>query len=341
MKKVLKILFVLFITLSMIKPSFVSADDKLTVNVEVTLSGTKGTVEMKPWDKELKNDKYSPGPALVESILEFDDGDTKSFEVTFDTVGNYVYEIHQINKVYPSITYDYDIDKTGNSDKIYRFYITVVYNNENELEAFMEAEICDNYSCIINNDTDTEERLPISEVDDEEKQAINEQKNATEDLDNSKKPTDVCFVNEVFYWVHYEDGDHGTSDRLGNEENIPRNTGYYHTGKNSTTDDFNTVTPNSGYKFAGRYKYVITDIYGNIIEEGEISDDDLKTNGIKVIGNITLTPLYETIPTPPGPKWIQPITGIIAQNPVLYGGVFMGSLLLLFLFIKRNKDEKE
>ena len=82
------------------------------------------------------------------------------------------------------------------------------------------------------------------------------------------------------YTVIYEDGAHGKS-------NGGKTTKYYGDKPQS-----NTVTAEEGYKFTGRYDYVITDNDGNVISKGTTTDPE----SITVIGNIVFTPIYEASP---------------------------------------------
>lgn len=179
MKTFRNILLILFMILSMIKPSFISADEDtipIDVNITVSVTGTDGTVEMVPWDKQLKNKYYIPGPALANPTLNIAAGSSKDFVVNIKEAGNYVYEIKQINKTDSRIDYDSDIQ---GEDKIYRFYISVIYkegSNNKELIYFLEAESCDDYSCIISPVSDDD--IPVPH-------------------DNAHKPVEVCFENKM------------------------------------------------------------------------------------------------------------------------------------------------
>ena len=178
MKTIRKIALVLLMILSMIKPSFIIADEDtkpIDVNVTVSVSGTDATVEMVPWDKQLKNKYYIPGPPLANPTLNIAAGSSKDFVVNIKESGNYVYEIKQINKTDSTIDYDSDIQ---GEDKIYRFYISVIYkegSNNKELIYFVEAESCDDYSCIISPVSDDD--IPVPH-------------------DNAHKPSQVCFENK-------------------------------------------------------------------------------------------------------------------------------------------------
>ena len=179
MKKIKNILFILFIILSMIKPSFINADENtipIDIYITVSVDGTNATVEMIPWQKQLKNQNYMPGPQLANPTLNISAGSSKDFVVNIKEAGNYVYEIRQINKTDNKI--DYDVDISGD-DKIYRFYITTIYKvgtNNTELEYFVEAETCDDYSCILN---------PISQYD------------VAVPHNNALKPNSIYFENKL------------------------------------------------------------------------------------------------------------------------------------------------
>lgn len=317
-------MLILIFALSIIKPSFVYADDTLTVEVPVSYdvfskyddldynNGPSGTIMMIPWQKELKDVSYQPGPALEQDTINIADASQGKFIIKFTDVGNYVYEIRQINKTNENLVYDVDIDSSGESDKIYRFYITVAYADEDhiQLEAYMEAESCDDYACTLS--PEQEEQTDMDYYSDQE------------------KPTDVSFVNNVCYWVKYEDGDHGKSDRLGNESRLE--IGYIHMGGN-------TVTPDPGYKFTGEYTFVVTDLDGKIIRTGTISEADLLENGFEIDGNVTFTPVYKKVPV--YPPWMPPITGVIMENPQFYGSLFAAIIFILFVALKRRKKAKQ
>lgn len=193
MKVMRKLALIILVAISLIKPSFISADEDtepLTVKVPVSVKGYEAVVSMIPWEKKLKNpctlvtdegDKnigncYKPGPALSNPTITVPAGQTGNFEIEFLDPGNYVYEIKQV-KNKSNVEYDVDIEGT---DKIYRFYITVVYKDDTneEMAAYFEAETCDDYSCILEPVSETDVRVP-------------------EDYDFKPKPTEVCFENKV------------------------------------------------------------------------------------------------------------------------------------------------
>ncbi len=87
------------------------------------------------------------------------------------------------------------------------------------------------------------------------------------------------------YTVTYEDGDHGKSD--GGKENK----------QYGDTPQKNKTTPDDGYRFTGKYNYVITDENGNVIKTGTTTDP----YSVEVIGNIVFTPVYEKIEEPEEP----------------------------------------
>lgn len=91
---------------------------------------------------------------------------------------------------------------------------------------------------------------------------------------------------EKVYWVHYLDGDHGKSDRAGNEEGKRYN-------ESHTPPSPNKVTPDEGWQFTGEYSYVI------YLDDGTTKTGTTKNpSSLKVIGNIELTPIYKSVPTP-------------------------------------------
>ena len=76
MKKVVRFLVIVFITLLMVMPSFIHADeyvppDPITVYFPVTMYGAKGTAHMVPWTQDLGDYRYVPGPALDNPELTF------------------------------------------------------------------------------------------------------------------------------------------------------------------------------------------------------------------------------------------------------------------------------
>lgn len=88
---------------------------------------------------------------------------------------------------------------------------------------------------------------------------------------------------KIPYTVTYVNGDHGKSDGKGDQTG--EDYGNEVTGGNG-------VTPDKGYKFTGRYTYVITDHDGNVIGEGSTDDP----TSIEITGNIVFTPEYEPLP---------------------------------------------
>ena len=93
-------------------------------------------------------------------------------------------------------------------------------------------------------------------------------------------------VPDNMYLVTYEDGEHGKSDG----GSVIKRYGGKPQG--------NTVTPAEGYRFTGRYEYVITNKAGKVIDSGTTDDP----RSITVTGNIVFTPVYEPEPKPePGP----------------------------------------
>ena len=406
LKKFSKLLLIFILTLSMIKPSFINGDSNtkpLTVEVPVKVIGPKGTVTMLPWSKSFKNSSYKPGPALTNPSMLVKNTDNKKFSITFKEPGNYVYEIRQIYDN-PNISNDVDIPGV----KIYRFYITVIYEDDSHdnLISFMEVESCDDYECtLFDNETPQETLVPTGRTD---------------------KPTEVCFENG--FWVRYFDGDHGKSDQAGNENkkrpgeqhtppkknNVTPNNGYFFEGEyeyvitdedgkvietgrihednvsslftkgnisltpiyhpyywvhyedgehgksdgkgdeiekryNDRHNGGNTVTPDDGYRFTGYYEYVITDPDGNIIEKGIIKAEDVTK--LRIIGNITLTPLYEPVEAPPI-HIIVPNTGVPYLSISFNNGnllinlkhlilIMFTLLMMLILFIRKKKTIKE
>ena len=100
----------------------------------------------------------------------------------------------------------------------------------------------------------------------------------------------------------YHNGDHGTSDGKGDQPSEDYN--------NDVTGG-NGVTPNDGYKFTGRYTYIIKDKGGTVIGTGETDDP----TSLKVTGNIEFTPIYEKLPWA---QWIDPATGRTIKVPTSF-----------------------
>lgn len=106
---------------------------------------------------------------------------------------------------------------------------------------------------------------------------------------NLKNPKDEV-IHVIYtpkkYTVIFEDGDHGSSSGGSKDK------------KYGEYPQDNKVTPNEGYRFTGKYSYVITDEDGNIIKTGTTSNP----KSIKVIGDIVFTPKYEKIEEKETPK---------------------------------------
>ena len=107
-----------------------------------------------------------------------------------------------------------------------------------------------------------------------------------------KQPEDVVVRYKRTFTVTYLHGDHGKSDGKGDEKDVP-----YGDNVGDNTDGENTVTPDSGWRFTGKYTYVITKPDGTT-ETGETDDP----TSVVVTGDVVFTPIYEEIPpTPPTP----------------------------------------
>ena len=100
------------------------------------------------------------------------------------------------------------------------------------------------------------------------------------------------------YTVKYLNGLHGKSDGKGDQKGVPYG---------DMVKGGNSVTPNSGYKFTGKYTYVIKDRDGNIIKTGETDDP----KSVEVIGNVEFTPIYKKLPTT---IYVDPATGRTVQK---------------------------
>ena len=181
MNKFIKHIAVLFITLLMIMPSFISADDyptptPYTLEFPVTVEGAKGTVHMIPWSYDLKDSRYLPGPALSDPELVINAGETKNFEILFEDAGNYVYEVKQINKTESGVIYD---------ETIYRVFITLVYEEikdkegkvvEVKMNPLVEAQKCVEDGCVVPPGAKDVEELTPEEIE--------------------EKPDRICFINK-------------------------------------------------------------------------------------------------------------------------------------------------
>lgn len=99
------------------------------------------------------------------------------------------------------------------------------------------------------------------------------------------------------FTVTYLDGDHGKSDGKGNQKNVP-------VGKN--VKGGNTVTPDKGYAFTGKYTYTITQPDGTVIT-GETDDP----KSVYVTGDVVFTPIYKKLPHV---IYIDPATGRTIQK---------------------------
>lgn len=148
MKKVVRFLVMVFITLLMVMPSFTHADeyvppDPITVYFPVTMYGAKGTAHMVPWTQDLGDYRYIPGPALDNPELTFNANQTKNFEIVFRDAGNFVYEVKEIRKTDSGVVYD---------EMIYRVFITVIYDTvegEEVMVPLIEAQKCEDYGCLV------------------------------------------------------------------------------------------------------------------------------------------------------------------------------------------------
>ena len=124
------------------------------------------------------------------------------------------------------------------------------------------------------------------------------------------------------YYVRFESGLWGKSDGKGNEEG--KEYGSFPKGGNG-------ITPNEGYKFTGKYSYVILDDDGNIIKEG-MTDDP---TSIEIIGNIIFTPIYEKI----NPLFPVPDTSDLNNSKMFISLLVLSALMIIivgYLRIKRK-----
>jgi len=106
-------------------------------------------------------------------------------------------------------------------------------------------------------------------------------------------------VPDNMYLVTYEDGEHGKSDG----GSVIKRYGGKPQG--------NTVTPAEGYRFTGRYEYVITNKAGKVIDSGTTDDP----RSIVVTGNIVFTPVYEAVTGPDGRKGGSASSGTKTGDP--------------------------
>ena len=102
------------------------------------------------------------------------------------------------------------------------------------------------------------------------------------------------------YTVTYLDGDHGKSDGAGDETGVPYG---------DMVKGGNGVTPDTGYKFTGKYTYTITQKDGTVLT-GETDDP----TSVEVTGDVVFTPVYEPLPWV---TYIDPATGrtIMVKTP--------------------------
>ena len=124
------------------------------------------------------------------------------------------------------------------------------------------------------------------------------------------------------YYVRFESGLSGKSDGKGNEEG--KEYGSFPKGGNG-------ITPNEGYKFTGKYSYVILDDDGNIIKKG-MTDDP---TSIEVIGNIIFTPIYEKI----NPLFPVPDTSDLNNSKLFISLLGLSAIIIIiagYLRIKRK-----
>lgn len=111
-------------------------------------------------------------------------------------------------------------------------------------------------------------------------------------------PDEYVIYKKIPYTVKYLDGSHGKSDGKGNQKDEEYN--------NDVTGG-NGVKPNKGYKFTGKYTYVIKDHSGKVIGTGETDDP----TSLKITGNIEFTPVYKKLPTT---IYVDPATGRTIQK---------------------------
>lgn len=282
MRIILKYLSILTLIFSsfMMKMDFIMAVDppipptSTTVEVPVTVHGTDGNVEVTNWPTPLKDERYIiNGPLPTVSIKRIGAETTYRFVFDFDTYGNYVYQVEEPARLNPDGRVIYD-------KRVYRLYISVIDDGtgHNKLMGVIEAEDCgvDGKSCIYD---DVYATLPLAENTHTPTPATV----PTPTPDPTVTPTPKPKVDELYfvnvyrtYWVHYLDGDHGislhgnTGDKASNEEDKPY-------GSSHTPAIPNEVQPNSGYKFTGKYQYIIyEEDAGKTLEESKFDENKIK-----------------------------------------------------------------
>ena len=99
------------------------------------------------------------------------------------------------------------------------------------------------------------------------------------------------------YTVIYTNGSNGKSDGKGDETGVPYG---------DSVKGGNTVTPDEGYEFTGKYTYTITQKDGTVIT-GETDDP----TSVVVTGDVVFTPLYKKLPQV---TYIDPATGRVVKK---------------------------
>lgn len=331
MKKVIKLLSILMLCLSMFamgKPTFVMAEQglKTTFKLPVTVTGPTGTIQMVNWPGTLNNPRYTTNGPLTTPITKQITDSTDTLEVEFEELGNYVFEVKQVDKTNPNIAYDVDVE---NRNKIYRLYVSVIYDESEKLTAVAEAELCNDSGCPTDYGGDgTGDIYP--------------------EKDPNPKPQEICFENERAYWVRYLDGSHGKSDHGVNGDGMSNQESVRY-GEVHIPSIQNTVTPHDGYQFTGKYTYVIYNDDGTVQKTGTISVEEINNGMLIVTGNIELTPIYKPVPTPHptktppsgggGSGWWVPYTGDMTHL-ALYTGIFGGSILLILILLLYRRKQK-
>lgn len=374
MKKVSRLLLFLLIAVgSILQPiQAMAAGNPVTATIPVKVEGPEGTITVSNYP-EVEDPYRNDGPLPTTPSKKFSGEET--FDIVFTEVGNYVYKIEQspqgrqghdtfddtFYKYFITVTYDADGNLTyaaeamtngresekpdeicfvNESDKTW----TVKYldgdhgKSSNPSESGKYTGEHPKGGNVVTPDKGYEFTGTYTYV------IVDDDGNVLEE-GSTDDPTSVVITGHVIftpyyrektYWVRYEDGDHGTSDKKGNEEG--KHYGDKHKGGN-------TVTPNPGYRFTGVYQYVIYKDDGTE-ERGTTTDP----TSILVTGNIVFTPLYEPIPptptNPPTPSKPStpgrpaiPFTGD-NTNLMLYGGLLLVALAVMVGVLKVNKSYK-
>ena len=318
MRKLLKLLSILMLILSsfMVKGHFVVAETgytSITIKVPVSVHGVEGDVVVSNWGSDLKDKRYDPynGP-LPNPVYKHIGADKKvNLEFTFTEFGNYVYRVEE------PVTSEYNTDDEVNYDKrVYRLYISIIDDGSGQKKYFgaIEAEDCgiNGASCKYDDTYDappyegghTPSPVPVV--------------TPTPTPSPTPSPTPVPKVDEMHFnniqsfWVRYTNGEESyyyynpTSGTYGpdDETNKHGTSSEYNDGDpcevkrpyDSYPYTTNTVTPNSGWEFTGKYKYIIT---RDLVDE----------NGYKILDSNG-----------------KPIQVIIPEEEYVFNGLFFNSL---------------